>query len=161
MPWATALVVVALLSAAPAAADGSITVEEVERLLPAATAALSAAGHDVEVLDTVVLEVVELDDLRVGEAMGPIVRLDPTAAGVGWVVDPPPWSAEEFGPNRLGVARASAAPAAGLVDVWSTLGHELGHVVGLDHDDGGFMTATLVWGERWSPVLWGSGPTIV
>ena len=152
---------VALLVSAPAAATEPITVEDVERLVPAARSALAVAGYDVEVLDTVTLEVVDLDDVRVGEAIGPIVRFDPTAAGVGWFVDPTPWLAEEFGPNRMGVARATMTSIAGRVDLWSTLVHELGHVVGLDHEDGGFMRATLVRGERWSPIMWGDGPRIV
>lgn len=151
---------VLLLGAAPAAARESITVEDVERLFPAARSALAVAGFDTQALDAVVLEVVDLEDTRVGEAAGPVVRLDPDAAGVGWFVDPTPWIPEEFGPSRMGVARATAGEPADRVDLWSTLVHELGHVVGLDHEYAGFMAATLVRGERWSPLRWERGQQV-
>jgi hypothetical protein len=72
-----------------------------------------------------------------------VVRLDATAAGFGWFVDPTPANDSEF---------ASGKPPAGM-DLLTVVMHELGHEVGLlDLDPathpGDLMAQTLPPGVR-------------
>jgi hypothetical protein len=86
-----------------------------------------------------------------------ILLIDSTAAGRGWFVDTTPAVHEEFtqsGTSEELVATSSPNnPAYGRIDLLTVVMHELGHVLGLDHDDPtvdaqDLMSATLAPGVR-------------
>jgi hypothetical protein len=64
------------------------------------------------------------------------IALSPTAAGVGWYVDPTPLDNSAFSePLDSTAFQASAgSPAAGKYDLYTVLLHEVGHLVGFDPD---------------------------
>ncbi len=89
------------------------------------------------------LEVVQLPDDLLGLAFPAENRvlLDADAAGYGWFVDPTPSQSEEFDAALRALA---GGPAAGRMDLWTVLRHELGHLAGqADTHDGGLLDGTL------------------
>jgi hypothetical protein len=72
-------------------------------------------------LNGVTFEIADLDGLILGLTFGRTVTLDATAAGWGW--------------------------GAGGMDLLTVVSHELGHLLGLDHDDEGLMADTLAPGQ--------------
>jgi hypothetical protein len=119
-------------------------------LTPAQVAKLDAVQYQITVLGGGVLGLTGL-----GETL---VRLDATAAGYGWFVDPTPSPATAFG-RVVAPSEVQAAPgslAFGRMDLLTVVEHELGHVLGLGdldplavpHD---LLTETLAPGVRRSP----------
>lgn len=87
------------------------------------------------------LVVTDLPGSLLGTAGANVITLDIDAAGWGWFVDPTPWEDNEFYvPGDQGEQ--------GRMDLLSALMHELGHVLGHDHEEEGFMHETLAPGER-------------
>jgi hypothetical protein len=79
-----------------------------------------------------------------------VIALDDDAAGYGWFIDPTPAVSEEY--DAAGVALAGG-PAAGRMDLLTTVVHEMGHVLGLPDldpasDPAQLMTGTLPAGVR-------------
>jgi len=113
-------------------------------------------------LDTLSIEIVDLPGLQVGftevsksdngELTEITILLDPTAAGLGWWLDPTPSDSSEF--DASGFIRDADSQAAARVDLLGVLIHEVGHVLGLDHDAHGWagaaavMSASVAPGER-------------
>src|SRR5262249_41538995 len=86
----------------------------------------------------------DLPGATLGLASGQTIWLDGNAAGWGWFVDRTPWEDSEFTtPGDQGEQ--------GRMDLLTVLMHELGHVLGLDHDAGGVMAETLSPGTRLLP----------
>ena len=90
----------------------------------------------------------EIDDLpgaMVGYADGSTIVLDVDAAGHGWFVDATPGDDSEFD-------TAGDQGEQQRVDLLTTIMHELGHVLGLEHgDDDELMEAHLATGIRKLP----------
>lgn len=108
---------------------------------------------------------IEVVDLRGGSvalvsesASFATILLDDNAAGHGWFVDATPWDNEEFEPSASGdelLAREDSS-AYGKIDLLTVLMHEMGHLLGLGHDDWsgtstGLMSTPLPTGVRRLP----------
>ncbi|MBY5161789.1 choice-of-anchor D domain-containing protein [Salsipaludibacter albus] len=121
------------LATTAAAADPVTTTlssDDLDRLVAAAVATWRSAGVDVAVLEGLSVVLRDLDGASLGLADGATIELDTNAAGWGWHVGDGP-------------------VVEGSVDLLTVLLHELGHVLGLDHQDGGVMAAVLAPGVRW------------
>jgi hypothetical protein len=59
------------------------------------------------------------------------------AAGHGWFVDPSPAEWFEFAGSGTVLQARADGPAAGRMDLMTALLHEIGHVLGFDHDSAG------------------------
>ena len=82
--------------------------------------------------------------LRSDARSGPTIYLDDKAAGWGWFVDPTPWEDSEFTtPGNQGEQHR--------MDLLTVLEHELGHLLGFDHQATGVMEDTLATGTRETP----------
>jgi hypothetical protein len=91
--------------------------------------------------------VTDLPNNLLGLTAGHVVWIDRDAAGFGWFVDSSPNADEEFGLNSH---EFSYDEAAGRMDLLTVLAHELGHVLGFEHDSapGHLMSETLALGSR-------------
>ncbi|HEX4997264.1 MAG TPA: hypothetical protein VFY29_03510, partial [Terriglobia bacterium] len=83
-----------------------------------------------------------------------ITLVDINAAGRGWFVDSTPYNSVEFSPIGGSLLAPSASAAFGKVDLFSALLHEIGHVLGHEHAEGGAMDALLATGERRPLIDW-------
>jgi hypothetical protein len=81
------------------------------------------------------------------------VLIDMNAAGRGWFVDSTPRSSSEFFSSGNKVV-ANPNGTAGQMDLLSALIHEIGHVIGYEHSQGGTMDSTLAAGERRQLIDW-------
>jgi hypothetical protein len=124
----------------------SLTHRQVEPLFGEAVARWQAAGADVTALDRVDVRIADLGGDLLGLASGSTLWLDDNAAGYGWFLDPTPDDDREFTtPDDEGEQ--------GRMDLLSVVAHELGHLLGLDHDDrdGDVMGEALAIGVRRVP----------
>ena len=105
-------------------------------------------------LNQVTFQIVDLPGSLLGrEVGGGLVQIDVDAAGYGWFVDTTPWDDVEFAPGNQGneLLAAPGSPALHRVDLLTVIFHELGHVLGHDHEDQGIMDDTLPLGTRRLP----------
>ena len=79
-----------------------------------------------------------------GRAVRNTIFLDINAAGHGWFIDTTPWSDSEF------TTRGDQGEQ-GRIDALTVITHELGHILGLEHDGHGVMQPTLAAGDRHLP----------
>ncbi len=81
-----------------------------------------------------------------------VIYLDDDAAGYGWFIDETPLDNAEFTTETAGgLSATDTSPAAGAIDLLTVLRHELGHVLGVAHEDPGsadVMSETLEAGTR-------------
>ncbi|MDF1754815.1 MAG: autotransporter-associated beta strand repeat-containing protein [Verrucomicrobiales bacterium] len=88
-------------------------------------------------LGSIEYHIADLDGSTLGYAEGSHIYIDDDAAGLGWFIDSTPYELSESGFEGI--------------DLVTTLMHEQGHVLGLDHDHSGLMEETLGEGERNTP----------
>ncbi|MBK8118793.1 MAG: hypothetical protein IPK39_05885 [Sulfuritalea sp.] len=95
--------------------------------------------------------IADLPEAILGETVGNQITIDPDATGHGWFVDATPADSAEFGialANQTLLADAGS-DAFGRIDLLTALVHEIGHVLGFDHDAGlVIMGASLAAGQR-------------
>jgi len=72
------------------------------------------------------------------------IRLDDDAAGWGWYLDPRPGDDVEFFASP---EHGTPSPVAG-VDLLTVLMHEIGHLLGYEHSEGGLMAPVMSAGTR-------------
>ena len=108
-----------------------------------------------EILSHVALQIVDLPGSLLGrEVGGTLIQIDIDAAGYGWFVDTTPWDDVEFAPAVPGnhdLASRLGNPAQDRVDLLTVILHELGHLLGRDHEAEGLMDDTLPLGTRRLP----------
>src|SRR5262249_18877603 len=134
--------------AAPAPVKETLRAEQVQPLLAEALGRWQAAGVDTSALHGIEVRIAGLGGLTLGKAEGAILWLDGNAAGWGWFVDARPREDSEFTtPGDQGEG--------GRMDLLTVLEHEIGDLLGRDHEAGGVMQATLTARTRRtvSPVL--------
>src|SRR5262249_23325356 len=110
-------------------------------LLAEALARWQAAGIDTSALHGIDVRIANLGGHTLGQAAGGVLWLDDNAAGWGWFVDATPWEDSEFTtPGNQGEQ--------GRMDLLTVLEHEIGHLLGRDHEAEGVMQETLTAGTR-------------
>ena len=150
---AAALTLAAPEEPVPASLPSSAVLESQSELTPIVNEAMQRLAHATgsAVLANVSVEIADLPGMLLGEDIGNKIIIDRNAAGYGWFVDPTPADDVEFsdvlGPYAL--AAGDGSPAAHRADLLTAVMHEMGHLLGYDHDAGDdLMNATLPLGER-------------
>lgn len=118
--------------------------DQVHSLLTQAVARWQAAGVDASSLEGIDVRIADLSGAILGQVVGHTIWLDANAAGWGWFVDPTPWGDAEFTtPGDQGEQNR--------MDLLTVLTHEIGHMLGYEHEHDGIMQETLSAGERVTP----------
>lgn len=156
---------VSALRAAPAAATTFVTAQaslphgslQMNTLVEAASrlwAKAGASAAQVDHLRNMPIAVANLGGDLLATTGDRGITLDDDANGQGWFIDPTPLASEEFSSSPRGLL-ASSSKASGM-DLLTVLAHEMGHVLGLDHESASdklasVMEETLAAGLRREP----------
>ncbi len=127
-----------------AAETEPLSEDRLNPLLLEAVARWTAAGFDTSALGNIPLQVTNLGGRTLGMTDGNTIWLDDNAAGWGWFADPTPGDDSEF-------MRPGNQGEQNRMDLLTVIAHELGHVLGFEHDDDGVMAETLAAGIRQMP----------
>jgi hypothetical protein len=134
-----------------AKAADSLTPSQLLPVVEAAVARIESINREEGLpLPVVVFEIIDLPGDLLGLTDGQIVQIDINAAGHGWFIDATPWDDVEFALTN-GAHELRALPGlavADRADLLTVILHELGHVLGYDHEDDGIMDDTLPLGTR-------------
>ena len=146
----------ALRAAGDAAGTPGITLEDGVNLQPLLDASVerwsSWLGETLPGADGLSIWITDLPDELLGLTVGDVIYVDSDAAGRGWCVDETPKYDNEF--DATGNALAGTDAANGI-DLLSVIAHEVGHVLGYDHDT--LQTSTLSVGTRLVPEIRDAG----
>ncbi len=103
-------------------------------------------------LDELNFVIADLDGLTLGLATADTIYIDATAAGFGWFVDTTVAEDSEFTFDASGtLIAATDSDAYGRMDLLTVVSHEIGHILGIDHDSSSdlvLMDGTLDAGTR-------------
>ena len=144
LTWSVPKKAASASAAAPAPVNDTLGAELVQPLFAEALARWQAAGADSSALQGVEVRIADLGGLTLGVASGNTIWLDDDAAGWGWFVDPTPGEDAEF-------ATPGDQGEQGRMDLLTVLEHEIGHLLGRDHEESGLMAETLSAGTRKDP----------
>ena len=143
-------------SSAPAMSERTtatpLTLPQVQPLLDEAIGRWLAVGVGTSALHAIDIRIADLGGTTLGLASGNTlglasgntVWLDDNAAGWGWFVDGTPQNDSEF------LARGNQGERERM-DLLTVVMHELGHLLGHEHEDTGVMSETLAAGTRHTP----------
>jgi hypothetical protein len=132
----------------------ALTQSDADVMLESAVEELSPrlSSAEQQKLEEVQIEVVDLAGTTLGQVVGNTIYLDINAAGHGWFIDATPRDHSEFqADNSLSLIASPGSEASGLIDLWTVIHHELGHLLGDEHAEEGVMESTLAPGERRLP----------
>jgi VCBS repeat-containing protein len=135
-------------------ADG-VSLDDVQLVMAAAAQRWVMAGVSSSSLSSmlagVTIVITDLPGSQLAGVAGDVLLVDADAAGYGWYLDTSDDDFTSSGDNER-TANANSA-AAGRVDLLTALSHELGHLLGLEHDDSapGLMNDELALGIRCTP----------
>ena len=122
----------------------ALSMQQVDALLPEALHRWQAAGIDTPALHGIDIHIANLGDMTLGLAAGNTIWLDDNAAGWGWFADSTPSDDSEFlTPGNQGEQNR--------MDLLTVLEHEVGHLLGYEHQSTGVMIDTLPAGTRRTP----------
>lgn len=110
---------------------------------------VSASLNEQRILEEVQFEVTDLPENRLATATSGVILIDVSAAGHGWFVDHSPWDHSEFSiSNSFELQVPANSKAAQHIDLLTVILHELGHLLGHQHETFGLMHETLPPGIR-------------
>ena len=95
------------------------------------------------------IQVIDLGGDILGTAAGSTIYIDVDAAGYGWFIDSTPTGNSEYTwSSELTLIALPDSDAAGGIDLWTVIQHELGHLLGYGHSESGLMQDSLAPGIR-------------
>ena len=132
---------------APTAAELTAALNEARQLWAATGLDAATLAH----LNSITVQVADLDGLTLGEEVGDTIVVDVDAAGYGWFIDHSLGNDNEFQASAGDALQATRGTAAGRMDLLTVMSHELGHAMGLGHSEVGVMSGVLQEGQRITP----------
>ncbi|MDP3924981.1 MAG: matrixin family metalloprotease [Hydrogenophaga sp.] len=153
-PPTTALLKQEVSEQGTAVTGAQLTHADLQTLLTAAKQHWLHMGANAAIVDSAHVSVGELPAGVAGQTLGRHITLSANGAGWGWFIDPTPLLSEEFSPlgDNTTLQAMRGLGADGQLDLLTVLIHEIGHVLGLDHEDeDDIMGATLEPGVRHLP----------